>query len=205
MSDSPMQRTRRLIELAKEGDKAALEELSRTYSERVRRIVRLRMGRELRSKFESMDVVQDALICALRGLGTFAYTNEGDFTRWLSRIAENRLRDNLDKLNAGKRDVRREIPLDMDGGDGQQSRAWAVEPVETATPSMDAEKHEQLDRLERAIDSLKPEYKELVVLTKLDGLSYKEAADRVGKSPDAVRMLVCRAMALLSQFYESQK
>ena len=205
MSTSFNNATRRLIDLAKKGDKAALEELCRTYSERVRRIVRLRMGRELRSRMESMDVVQDALICALRGLGTFTYTDEGDFTRWLSRITENRLRDNLEKMNAAKRDVRREIPLTNDRGDGQQSGVWPVEPLYTVTPSVEFEKHEQLDRLERAMETLKPEYKEVVLLTKIEGLSHKQAADRLGKSPDAVRMLLCRAMAALSETYERQK
>ena len=198
-------RTVRLIDLAKGGDRAALEELCRTYSERVRRIVRLRMGKELRSKLESMDVVQDALICALRGLDAFTYTDEGDFTRWLSRITENRLRDNFDKFTAAKRDVRREIPLDTDRGDGQQTDAWPVEPLYTVTPSVEIEKIEQLDRLERAMETLKPEYKEVVLLTKIEGLSHKQAADRLGKSPDAVRMLLCRAMAALSETYERQK
>ena len=205
MSTSFNNATRRLIDLAKKGDKAALEELCRTYSERVRRIVRLRMGRELRSRLESMDVVQDALICALRGLHAFTYTDEGDFTRWLSRITENRLRDNLDKLNAAKRDVRREIPLNSDRGDGRQSGEWPVEPLYTVTPSVEFEKQEQLDRLERAMETLKPEYKEVVLLTKIEGLSHKQAADRLGKSPDAVRMLLCRAMAALSETYERQK
>lgn len=197
--------TVRLIELAKEGDRAALEELCRVYSERVRRIVRLRMGKQLRSKLESMDVVQDALISALRDLGTFVYTDEGDFTRWLSRITENRLRDNLDKLNAAKRDARREIPLSYDRGDGRQSGAWPVEALYTLTPSVVIGKQEQLDRLERAMETLRPEYREVVLLTKIEGLTYKEAADTLGKSPDAVRMLLCRAMAALSETYERQK
>lgn len=199
------QRTVHLITLAQGGDRTALEELCRVYSERVRRIVRLRMGKELRSKLESMDIVQDAMISALRGLDAFTYTNEGDFTRWLSRITENRLRDNFDRLTAGKRDARREIPLETDRGDGQQTDAWRVEPVYTATPSVEMEKIEQLNRLERAMETLKPEYKEVVLLTKIEGLSQKEAAERMGKSPDAVRMLLSRAMAALSEVYEREK
>jgi RNA polymerase sigma-70 factor (subfamily 1) len=198
-------RTVRLITLAQGGDRAALEELCRTYSERVRRIVRLRMGRQLRSKLESMDVVQDAMICALRGLGTFTYTDEGDFTRWLSRITENRLRDHRDRFTAAKRDARREIPLDNSSGDSRPSDAQPVEPLYTVTPSMEIDKKEQLDRLERAMETLKPEYKEVVLLTKIEGLSHQQAADKLGKSPDAVRMLLCRAMAALSETYEREK
>lgn len=205
VADSANQRTRRLVELAKGGDRAALEELSRIYSERVRRIVRLRMGRELRSRLESMDVVQDALICALRGLDTFTYAEEGDFARWLARITENRLRDHLDKLRAAKRDIHKEIPLDTDRGDSRLGSAWPGEPLRTTTPSMEIERQEQLDRLERAMDTLKPEYRDVIVLTKIEGLTHQEAADRLGKSPDGVRMLVCRAMMALGRAYEGLK
>ena len=99
-------KTQHLVTLAKEGDNSALDQLCKVYSERVRRIVRLRMGKELRSKVESMDLVQDVLVCALGGLKDFTYKDEGDFLRWLSTIAENRLRDNLEKLHADKRDIR---------------------------------------------------------------------------------------------------
>jgi RNA polymerase sigma-70 factor (ECF subfamily) len=57
---------------------------------------------------------------------------------------------------------------------------------------------EDLDKLEKAIDELKTEYREVIVLTKIDGLSYKEIAGRLGKSSDAVRKLVSRAMAELT-------
>jgi RNA polymerase sigma factor (sigma-70 family) len=50
---------------------------------------------------------------------------------------------------------------------------------------------------------LKPEYRKVIVLTKIEGLSYKEIANRLGKSSDAVRMLVSRAIAALSGAFES--
>lgn len=39
---------------------------------------------------------QDALMSALRDLKDFNYSNEGDSLRWLSGIAENLIRGNLD-------------------------------------------------------------------------------------------------------------
>jgi DNA-directed RNA polymerase specialized sigma24 family protein len=59
-------KTQRLVTLAQAGDESALDRLCNVYGERVRRIIRLRMGKELRSKMESMDLVQDAFISALR-------------------------------------------------------------------------------------------------------------------------------------------
>lgn len=203
MRNNLSNKTQHLIVLAKDGDESALEQLCRVYSERVRWIVRLRMGGELRSKLESMDLAQDVFISALRDLGNFTYKNEGDFLRWLSKIAENRLRDNLDRLHANKRDIRKEVRLKSYEPTTGDSFVAALGPIDTTTPSVIMSKREDLAKLARAIDALTSEYKEVIVLTKIEGLSYKEIAESLGKSGDAVRMLVSRAMAALSGTFEN--
>lgn len=202
MGDTFNHQTQRLVALAKNGDSQALERLCRVYGERVRRIVRLRMGRELRSKMESMDIVQDAFISALRDLEGFTYQNEGDFLRWVSKVAENRLRDNLDKLHADKRDVRKEIPLEHNVQSSQDSLVQNFAPADLTTPSIVVSKHEELDKLEKAMDKLKPEYKEVIKLAKIEGLSYEDVGKRLGKSSDAIRMLLSRAMVELAKTFE---
>ena len=203
MKNNFSNKTQHLIVLAKDGDESALDQLCRVYSERVRWIVRLRMGGELRSKLESMDLAQDVFISALRDLGNFTYKNEGDFLRWLSRIAENRLRDNLDKLHADKRDIRKEVRLKSYEPTTGDSFVAALGPIDTTTPSVIMSRREDLAKLAKAIDALTSEYKEVIVLTKIEGLSYKEIAESLGKSSDAVRMLVSRAMAALSGAFEN--
>ena len=192
------QKTQQLVTLAKDGDESALDQLCRVYSERVRWMVRLRMNKELRSKLESMDLAQDVLIHALRGLGDFTYKNEGDFIRWLSKIAQNALRDNLDKLHADKRNVRKELPLDGYRSTTNSRFVGSPGPIDITTPSMIMSRREDLAKLEKAIDMVKPEYREVIVLTKIEGLSYREIGDRLTKSDDAVRMLLSRAMASLT-------
>jgi len=66
-------------------------------------------------------------------------------------------------------------------------------------------KKEDLARLEKAIDTLRPEYKEVIVLTKIEGLGYQQIADKLGKSSEAVRKLTSRAMAALINAFESVK
>ena len=195
------QKTQELVTLAKGGNEPALEQLCRVYGERVRRIIRLRMGKELRSKLESMDMVQDVLMCAFRDLEDFTYTSEGDLLRWLGKIAENRIRDNLDKLHADKRDIRKEIPLHDDAKTSRDDRAQVLEPARNTTPSVILSKREELDKLEKAIDKLKPEYREVIVLAKIDGLSYKEIGSRLGKSADAAGHLLLRAMVSLTDTF----
>jgi RNA polymerase sigma-70 factor (ECF subfamily) len=194
--------TQHLVTLAKKGDKAALEHLCHVYGERVHWIVRFRMGSEIRLKLDSMDVVQDAFLFALEDLENFNYQEEGDFLRWLSKIAENRIRDNIKKLRADKRDIRKEVLFRNLVPTTQGSRLGALGPVAFTTPSLIISKREELSKLERAINKLKPEYREVIILKKIEGLSYKEISKRLSKSTDAVGMLISRAMIALIEAFE---
>jgi RNA polymerase sigma-70 factor (ECF subfamily) len=73
--------------------------------------------------------------------------------------------------------------------------------MRTTTPSVIACRKEALDKLEQALDKLKPEYKQVVVLKRIEGLSHAEIAERLGKNTGAVRMLLARAMAALAIAY----
>jgi RNA polymerase sigma-70 factor (ECF subfamily) len=196
-------KTRHLVALAQDGGESALNQLCKVYGARVLWIIRLRMGRELRSQLESMDLVQDVLMSALKDLGSFTYKTEGDFLRWLSRIAENRLRGHLQRLHANKRDIRKEVRLNGYGPTVEDSFVAALDVVDSTTPSVIMSKREELDKLANAIDALKPEYRQVIVLTKIEGLSYKEIGERLGKTSEAVRKLVSRALEELICVFEN--
>ena len=195
--------TQHLVTLAKEGDRTALEQLCQVYGERVHWIVRFRMGGEIRSKLDSMDVVQDAFILALQDLDDFTYRDEGDFLRWMSKIVENRIRDNMKKLHADKRNIHKEVPLRNDLPTTKRSFAGAIELIAATTPSVIVSQREDLNKLEKAINKLRPEYREAIILRKIEGLSYNEIANRLGRSIDAVGMLVSRAMIALITAFET--
>ena len=194
-------KTQQLVLLAKGGDESALERLYRIYGERVRWMVRFRMGKTLRSRLESMDLVQDVFIHAFSGLGEFTYKNEGDFVRWLSKITQNAIHDNLDKLHAAKRDIRKEHRFSSRNSATDSMFGEVRDNLNAATPSVIMSKREDLTKLEKAIDKLKPEYRDVVVMSKIEGLSYKQIGRRLGKSPDAVRMLMPGAMAELTTVF----
>jgi RNA polymerase sigma-70 factor (ECF subfamily) len=201
--DNSYTTTQHLVALAKEGDRFALGQLCQVYGERVHWIVRFRMGEEIRSKLDSMDVAQDAFVSALQDLEDFTYQNEGDFLRWMSKIVENRIRDNLKKLHADKRNICKEMRLRDHLPSTKRSAAGAAGPIATTTPSIIVSRREDLDKLEKAIDTLKPEYRQAIILRKIEGLSYKEIGERLDKSIDAVGMLISRAMIALMSAFES--
>jgi RNA polymerase sigma-70 factor (subfamily 1) len=202
MTETAVDKTQRLIVRARDGDVSALDQLCSVYAERVRRIVRLRMGAELRSKLESMDIVQDTLMSALRDLDSFNYSNEGDFLRWLSGIAENHIRGNLDQLHAAKRDIRKEVPLERQSAGTCSQARGDLRPVAYTTPSLILMRKEDMDKLERAMDQLKPEYRQIIMLARIEGLQHKDIASHMGKSPEAVGMMLSRAMLALIKAFE---
>jgi RNA polymerase sigma-70 factor (ECF subfamily) len=58
--------------------------------------------------------------------------------------------------------------------------------------------NEDAQRLESAIEALAPAHRDVILLRKFQELSFGEIAERLGKSEDACRMLLARAMTALT-------
>jgi len=111
----------------------------------------------------------------------------------------------MDKLYADKRDIRKEARLEKYGSTTGGKFFGTAGPIDTTTPSAIISKREDLVKLEKAIDTLKAEYREVIIFTKIEGLGYQEIGDRLGKSSEAIRKLVSRAMTALINSFESVK
>lgn len=190
--------TVQLLARYKSGDRGALDRLYQRYFDRIHAVVRLRMGSRLRAKAESCDIVQEAFLASLRGVGGFTYRSEGDFFHWLCKITENRIRDEADRFAAQKRDMARERPLEARRPSHDSTIGPIAELARYTTPSTRVAQAEELVRLEQAMDDLPDAQREAVLLVRYEGLSFKEAGRKMGRSPDAVRMLVARAIVSLS-------
>ncbi len=190
--DPSLTQTLDLVHAAQGGDRRALERLLARYEERVRRIVRLRLGVALRSRLESGDILQQVLLEAFKSLDRFEAQDEAGFLAWLSTIAEHRIRDAADYHGSEKRDPSREKPLDSSGSGDSGDTHPAPSPalVDSATtPPERAARAEQVERLETCLAELPEADRELVVLRDYIGLSWAEVAERTGRpSPDAARM-----------------
>jgi RNA polymerase sigma-70 factor (ECF subfamily) len=72
-------------------------------------------------------------------------------------------------------------------------------PEDTSPSALDGlTREEDIARVRRAIASLPPAYREVVVLCELQGLQYVEAAERIGCPIGTVRSRLARARALLA-------
>jgi RNA polymerase sigma-70 factor, ECF subfamily len=188
-----------MLERYHAGDRTALNQLFARYYDRMLAVVHLRMGPALRARTQSADLAQEAFIAALRGLGDFKPRGEGDFFHWLCRVAENRIRDQVDHLGAQKRNAAREIPQAGARPSADSLCGPILEAVTQTSPGTLAARAEDLTRLEAAIDALPAPQREALLLVRYEGLSLEEAGDILQRTPDAVRMLVARSLVALGK------
>jgi RNA polymerase sigma-70 factor (ECF subfamily) len=178
-----------LLRRAREGSDEALNELYARYAGKLLALIRLRMGKDLRAQLESRDILQAALLKSFEHLGQLDGSDTGSLMGWLARIAENEVRDRADYHGRQRRDARREVPLDEGVGAVAERARSALSQVIWG---------EEAERLERALESLDEKHREVILLRKYEELSYREIGERLGKSEDACRMLLARAMTALT-------
>lgn len=188
-----------LVQRAQDGDLSAHNQLFGRYYERVRRIVRLRLGAGLRSHLESGDILQETFVAAVQAFENFEVRNEASLINWLAKIAEHRIRAAAERMGAEKRDRRREVALEhvrssLDRGE------LVCDPVdELPLPDEIAAEAELVGLIEDALAALSDDHREVILLRNYTGASYQTIAELMQRpSPDAARMLHRRAVIELA-------
>jgi RNA polymerase sigma-70 factor (ECF subfamily) len=182
---------RGLLGRARGGSSEALGTLLDRSAPRLLALIRLRLGPGLRARLESRDILQATLLGAVERFEAFAGDDLRPLMSWLARIAENEIRDQADFHGAQRRDAARAAPLEASPG---LERLAAQVRSETSRIALG----EQLERLERALEALEPDQREVVILRRFEELTFPEIAERLGRSADACRMLSARAMTKLT-------
>jgi RNA polymerase sigma-70 factor (ECF subfamily) len=117
-----------------------------------------------RNEHDAQDVVQDAYLRALKYFDGFRGDEGGDGRAWLLTIVRN-------SAFTSRRKHRREASaMEFD----EQLHSEAVADVHPEAALLGAAARETLHQ---ALDRLPPEFREVIVLRELQGLSYKEISD----------------------------
>ncbi len=174
-----------LVDRIRDGDLEAREEFARLYIPLLRRWAHGRLPSSARSLAETDDLVQTTLMKSLDRVKELKLERAGSMLAYLRTVL----------LNAVRREIRRpqhrSPRLSLEGAEA----AVAAE----VSPHGDEDIGLFLD-YERALNSLKPETREAVILRLEFGLSYAEIAAALEKSSaDAARMLVSRALLKLAE------
>lgn len=191
----------RMIQDAKCGGDAELGALLEVYRNYLRLLARLEIGKRLQGKLDASDLVQETFLDAHRYFPKFAGHEEPQFAHWLRTILAGKVA-NLVRHYFGtqRRDVRLEQDLeaDLDNSSRMLGHELAASIV---SPSQDAARREQAVLLADALEQLPPDYREVLVLRHLEGLTFPDIAGRMERSQDSVEKLWLRGLAKLRQVF----
>jgi RNA polymerase sigma-70 factor (ECF subfamily) len=172
-----------LIRRVRAGENPARDALVRRFLPLLRQWAHGRLPRAARDLNETEDLVQLALMRALKQINTFESEGPGSFLAYLRQILLNQVRDEVRRL------MRRPESSEIDP---------ELADTELPSPVEQLVGHERLRAYEAALASLPKRQQGLIVMRLEFGMSYPEIAAEVASSPDAVRVMVARALVQLA-------
>ncbi len=158
------------VKRAHAGDDSVWDEWFQEYYRPLFRYAYLR----LRSRSEAEDSVAQVFAEAYRGIGRYKHTGK-PLLAWLYRIAHNVI---FDRLKAESRRPEESDEVELALGDGPEANIVSID-------------------LLKAIDSLTPEQREVIILRYFMAMSSLEVGALMGKKQPAVFSLQSRALASL--------
>jgi len=143
----------------------------------------------LRSQEEAEDATQEAILKGFRNLSQFR--GEARFSTWIFSITLNEARARLRR--------NREIPInELNAGDSEESDYIPIELADwREIPSETLDRKEVAAQVAKAIASLPPIYREVLVIRDIENLSIAEAAEALNITPANVKVRLLRARLML--------
>lgn len=185
---------------ARGGDIESLGAILAWYVNYLTILASTQLDHRLRRRVNPSDLVQETLLAAHRDFADFRGATQQELLGWLRRILINTLhRAFATHVKAGKRDIRREVSIDRVTNPLEESAGnlASILPGRAAPPSGPMRARERAVELADQLNHLSADHRDVIVYRVLQGLSFDEIAQRMGRSCGAVRMLWLRA---LSQF-----
>jgi len=170
-----------ILRRAQAGDDSAFEELVGRYSKELYGLAFFLTGQAS----DAEDVVQETLVGAYERLA--AFESRSSVRTWLSRI----LVRQAARHHRAQRVRRREQPLRLTAASSALLQGAVAAAPATASDV-------RMDVLE-VLQTLRPEYREVVVLRELDGMSYREIAEVLGIPAGTVESRLFRARQELKE------
>ncbi len=202
MSEAVGSGSEQLLRRARGGDAPALGELLELYRAYLNVLARVQIGQRLQSKVDASDVVQEAFLGASRDFPQFRGTTEKEFLGWLRQVLASVLANLVRHYQGTKRrDVRleRRLAAELDQSSQALDRNLVVAQ---SSPSQQAVRREQSVLLAEALARLPEEWRELLILRHLEGLTWPEVAQRMGRTVDSLKKQWPRALANLRRLLE---
>jgi len=176
-----------------QGDRTAFQEIIEKYENRIYRFGFRMCGH----RQDAEDVVQDTFISAFRYLKDFR--GEATLLSWLLRIASSAC---IKKRRLRKNEPRQLLEFEDSGETGAVSTASSLSG-RPSTPHDSVAGAEVRELLRRAVAAIPANYRAVLVLREMEGLSGRETAEALGISEGAVKVRLHRARAMVYKAFES--
>lgn len=196
-----------LLMSARAGTQGCLAQLLQAFSSYLWLLAAEQIDHRVQARVSPSDVVQDTLFEAHRDFVQFVGQSTPEFLSWLRQILIRNLSRVVEQhVLTEKRDARREVSLDKIGASVDRSATCLAAFLhdDITSPSSHAQRAEQVLALADVVAQLAPDYRQVIVLRHLEGLPFKEVAERMGRSQGAVRMLWLRAIEQLRSGFSAR-
>jgi RNA polymerase sigma-70 factor (ECF subfamily) len=191
---TPTSDAERWLPAAQAGSKEALAQMLEACRGYLLFIAAQELDPVLRVKGGASDLVQETILEAYRDFAGFQ-GGEAELLNWLRRLLRNNLANFARRYrDTGKRQMSAEIPLD--GGDSSNLPARTLIGNDS-TPSAHAMANEQAEAVEKALQRLPDDYRQVILLRYREELPFEEIGRLMGRSPNAVEKLWLRAVERL--------
>ncbi len=193
---------------ARSGASEQLGQLMEIYRNYLTILASTQINQRLRSRVSPSDVVQETMLAVHRDIANFRGSTEREFLAWLRQVLINTIHHTVEvHVKAQRRDIRREISIEQIGALMDRSAANFVRELADPGPSPSAlvRRREASVSLANQLAKLRPQYRDVIVLRNLQGLSFEEVGTRMARSSGAVRMLWLRAIEKFKQVYEPEE
>lgn len=180
-----------IIKRVLSGDSDAYEELVRRYEKPIVNYI----ARYVLSYDEAQDIAQEVFVKAYYALDKYDKTFR--FSTWLYRIARNAAIDNLRR----KQVPTRSLDEPQQFRDGEAPLQF---PDEEATPEERLQNRELVRYFSDAVDTLPPEYREVITMRHINQLSYQEIAEICDIPIGTVKNRIFRGRELLRKKLEGK-
>ncbi len=189
------------IARAAAGDTGAWQDLVRTFRDRLRRMVSVRLDPRLRGRVDPSDLIQETFLDATGLLSTYQSAPPLPFYLWLRQLAGTRIaKAHRHHLGTLCRDVRREVAIPSDSVPHVSSAALADHLAgREGRPSEAALQAELRAQLEMLLDQLEPLDREVLALRHFEQLSNSEAAQVLELTEAAASKRYIRALERLRE------
>jgi len=200
MDTSDSHLTREIVDAIRGGDRQAFDALFTRVGGKVYVYIHNRMGDRLRRVMEPEDVLQEVYTLAYEAFSEFADQGSGSMERWLVVMARNQIR-RLYQHHFGveKRDPGREVPLEPKP---DRSDAGLDPSSPGPTPSRAVAGEEEVQRVARAVESLEPDTRELVLQHVYEGRSLERIAAELGTPRTTLNYRLKQALKQLKAMLE---